>query len=158
MYALFMTRKTLALVLPALLLVVALMAGTTMAMQVTKVKPDTPGTVIIKETIPLKLKTLPPVQRIDSFVLSPYSGVLIGPYTLGPGVEMGVYVTWSPSYATILVGLINAYTGTGYGGYVSGGSAFVIFNPGPGTYFVFIYNPNSYSVTINQVLIFTWAS
>jgi len=31
---LHMTRKTLALVLPALLLVVALMAGTTMAMQV----------------------------------------------------------------------------------------------------------------------------
>ncbi|MFP3161025.1 MAG: hypothetical protein RXQ95_06265 [Vulcanisaeta sp.] len=148
-----MTRKTLALVLPALLLVVALMAGTTMAMQITKVKPDTPGTVIIKETIPLKLKTLPPVQRIDSFVLSPYSGVLIGPFTLSSGQELGVYVTWSPSSATILVGVVNAQTGSGYGVYVSGGSVFVIFNPGPGQWYVFIFNPNSYSVTINQVII-----
>jgi hypothetical protein len=154
MYALFMTRKILALVLPALLLVVALMAGTTMAMQITKVKPDTPGTVIIKETIPLKLKTLPPVQRIDSFVLSPYSGTLIGPFTLSSGQELGVYVTWSPSSATIFIGIVNFNTGTGYGGYVSGGSAFALFNPGAGTWYVLILNPNSYSVTINQVLIF----
>ena len=152
MYALFMTRKTLALVLPALLLVVALMAGTTMAMQVTKVKPDTPGTVIIKEATPLKLKTLPPVQRIDSFVLSPGTGILIGPFTLSSGQELGVYVTWSPSSASIIVGVVNP-SGSGYGVYVSGGSVFVIFNPGPGQWYVFIFNPNSYSVTINQVLI-----
>ncbi|MCG2867159.1 MAG: hypothetical protein L7H08_06505 [Vulcanisaeta sp.] len=90
-----MTRKTLALILPALLLVVALMAGTTMAMQVTKVKPDTPGTVIIKETIPLKLKTLPPVNRIDP-TLPPNTGVLIGPYTLSSNEEIGIEVIWSP--------------------------------------------------------------
>ncbi|MFP3237524.1 MAG: hypothetical protein RXR10_08655 [Vulcanisaeta sp.] len=153
-----MTRKTLALVLPALLLVVALMAGTTMAMQVTKVKPDTPGTVIIKEATPLKLKTLPPVQRIDSFVLSPYSGVLIGPFTLSSGQELGVYVSWSPSSAPLVVGVVNAQTGSGYGVYVYSGSAYVIFNPGPGTWYVFIYNPNSYSVTVNQVVIIIFSS
>jgi len=146
MYALFMTRKTLALILPALLLVVALMAGTTMAMQVTKVKPDTPGTVIIKETIPLKLKTLPPVNRIDP-TLPPNTGVLIGPYTLSSNEEIGIEVIWSPSYATLLIGVVNANTGWGYGVYVSGGYAFYIFNPGPGSWYALVYNPSQYTVS-----------
>lgn len=95
-----MTRKALALVLPALLLVVALMAGTAMAMQVTKIKPDTPGVIVIKEVTTLNLKILPPAHRIDP-TLSPYSGVLIGPITLNSGQELGVEVIWSPSYATL---------------------------------------------------------
>ncbi len=141
-----MTRKALALVLPALLLVVALMAGTTMAMQVTKIKPDTPGVTIIKEVTTLKLKVLPPTHRIDP-TLAPNTGVLIGPYTLSSGQEIAVYVSWSPSYASLLIGVINANTWTGYGTTVSGGSAFVIFNPGAGSWYVLVYNVSPYTVT-----------
>ena len=149
-----MTRKTLALVLPALLLVVALMAGTTMAMQVTKIKPDTPGVTIIKEVTTLKLKVIPFKHIIDPITLPPNTGVLLGPVTLSSGQELGVYVQWTPSYATLLIGVVNANTGSGYGTSVSGGSAFVIFNPGPGTWYALIYNPNSYSVTITVAYIF----
>ncbi|WP_148224635.1 hypothetical protein [Vulcanisaeta moutnovskia] len=141
-----MTRKALALVLPALLLVVALMAGTTMAMQAAKIKPDTPGVTIIKEVTALKLKTLPPTHRIDP-TLPPNTGVLIGPYTLSSGQELGVYVTWSPSSATLFVGVINANTWSGYGGYVSGGSALLIFNPGYGSWYVLVYNVSPYTVS-----------
>jgi hypothetical protein len=149
MYALFMTRKTLALVLPALLLVIALMAGTTMAMQVTKVKPDTPGTVIIKETIPLKLKTLPPLHRIDP-ALAPYSAVFIGPFYLSSSNQgIAVYITWSPSSATLFIGVMNAQTGSGFGTFASGGSAAYIFFPGAGYWYVLIYNDSPYYVTAN---------
>ena len=141
-----MTRKALALVLPALLLVVALMAGTTMAMQVTKIKPDTPGVTIIKEVTTLKLKVIPPTHRIDP-TLPPYTGVLIGPFTLSSGQEIGVYVVWSPSYATLLIGVLNAQTGTGYGVYATGGSAAYIFNPGPGSWYVIVFNESPYTVS-----------
>jgi len=144
-----MTRKTLTLVLPALLLVVALMAGTTMAMQVTKVKPDTPGVTIIKETIPLKLKTLPPLYRIDP-ALAPYSAVLIGPYYLSSSNQgLLVYITWSPSSATLFIGVVNAQTGSGFGTFASGGYAAYIFFPGTGYWYVFIYNDSPYYVNAN---------
>ncbi|ADN51512.1 hypothetical protein [Vulcanisaeta distributa] len=149
-----MTRKALALVLPALLLVVTLMAGTTMAMQVTKIKPDTPGVTIIKEITTLKLKTLPPTHRTDPITLPPNTGILAGPVTLSSGQELAVYVQWTPSYANLLIGVINANTGSGYGYSVSGGSAFVIFDPGPGTWYVLIYNISPYTVTITTVYIF----
>ncbi|WP_054842428.1 hypothetical protein [Vulcanisaeta distributa] len=149
-----MTRKALALVLPALLLVVALMAGTTMAMQVTKIKPDTPGVTIIKEVTTLKLKVLPLKHKADPFTLQPNSGVLLGPVTLTSGQELAVYVQWTPSSASLLVGVVNANTWSGYGYIVSGGSAFVIFNPGPGTWYVLIYNVSPYTVTVTTVYIF----
>ena len=144
-----MTRKALALVLPTLLLVVALMAGTTMAMQVTKIKPDTPGVTIIKEVTTLKLKVIPPTHRIDP-ALAPYSGVLIGPFYLSSSNEgIDVYISWSPSSATLLVGVVNANTGYGYGVTVTGGSAFVIFYPGAGSWYVMIYNDSPYYVNAN---------
>ncbi|BDR93431.1 hypothetical protein [Vulcanisaeta souniana] len=141
-----MTRKTLALVLPTLILLVALMAGTTMAMQVTKIKPDTPGVTIIKEVTTLKLKILPPTHRIDP-TLPPNTGVLIGPYTLSSGQELAAYVTWSPSYATLFVGVINANTWSGYGGYVNGGSALLTFSPGSGSWYILVYNVSPYTVS-----------
>ncbi|MGC9179422.1 MAG: hypothetical protein ACP5GZ_04330 [Vulcanisaeta sp.] len=144
-----MTRKALALVLPALLLVVALMAGTTMAMQVTKIKPDTPGVTIIKEVTTLKLKVLPPTHRIDPS-LAPYTGVLIGPFYLSSSNEgIAVYVTWSPSSATLFIGVVNANTGSGYGVKDTGGSAFVVFFPGVGSWYVMIYNLSPYYVNAN---------
>ncbi|WP_054857127.1 hypothetical protein [Vulcanisaeta sp. JCM 16159] len=142
-----MTRKTLALVLPALLLVVALMAGTTMAIQVIKIKPDTPGVTIIKEVTTLKLKTLPPTHRIDPITLPPNTGVLIGPFTLNSGQELGIYVIWSPSSATLLIGILNAQTSTGYGAYATGGSAAYVFNPGPGSWYAVVFNESPYTVS-----------
>ena len=141
-----MTRKALALVLPALLLVVALMAGTTMAMQVTKIKPDTPGVTIIREVATLKLKLIPFKHGRDPVTLPPNTGVLVGPVTLSTGQELAVYVTWTPSSATLLIGVINANTWSGYGEYVSGGSAFIIFNPGPGSWYALVYNVSPYTV------------
>ncbi|WP_054854180.1 hypothetical protein [Vulcanisaeta distributa] len=141
-----MTRKALALVLPALILLVVLMAGTTMAMQVTKIKPDTPGVTIIKEVTTLKLKVLPFSHRIDP-TLPPNTGVLIGPFTLNSGQELGIYVVWSPSSATLLIGILNAQTSTGYGAYATGGSAAYVFNPGPGSWYAVVFNESPYTVS-----------
>lgn len=138
-------RRVLALVIPTLIIAIILAAGTTMAIQPVKAKLDTPNATIVKEVITLKHGPKTPYNT--DLALSPYSAVLIGPFTLSSSQGIAIFATWSPSNAIMFLGVVNANTLTVYGYYFVGGAGFAVFRPGAGSWFVIVYNDSPYTVS-----------
>ena len=99
--------------------------------------------------IPIKPQAIIPF----SGTLGPDECVLYGPIYLSSGENIKITITWTPPYATIIVGLMDVYGNCMYK-ILNGGYGSVTYQAwSSGNYYVFICNDSPYTIQYSGYMV-----